>query len=261
MTETQRSDGELMGTRMARPLGVLEGVRAFGVTLGGSVALVCASLASLIAALRSFAALRRPPGWAAAGIAGTAIYAFVVRPWHLRWGAKEEDAQREWPGDEFLPEGGTDIVHAVTIDAHAEEVWPWLAQIGQDRAGFYSYEWLENLAGCEMRNADSIHPEWQHRAVGETVFLHPAGGMEVTLFEPGRAIGLRNWATFVLEPLGPERTRLVSRSAVPADAFAAGYALLMEIPHFIMERRMLLGVKERAERTAPNERPAQHTSS
>ena len=135
----------------------------------------------------------------------------------------------------------------MTIDAPVEEVWPWLAQLGQDRGGFYSYEWLENLAGCEMRNADRVHPEWEHRELGETVHLHPAGGLSVSVFEPGRALGLEGWGTFALEPEGPNRTRLIARGGVPRGLASAGYGVLMELPHFLMERRMLLGIKQRAE--------------
>jgi hypothetical protein len=122
-----------------------------------------------------------------------------------------------------------------------------LAQLGQDRGGFYSYEWLENLAGCKMRNADRIEPEWQHRELGETVHLHPAGGLRVSVFEPGRAFGLEGWGTFVLERLGPDRTRLIARGGVPSGLASAAYGVLMELPHFLMERRMLLGIKQRAE--------------
>jgi hypothetical protein len=172
-----------MGAKPARPLGLVEGVRAFGVMLGGSALLAAFSLASAIAVLRSVAGRVRPSNWSLLGVTATIVYALFIRPWHLRWGTEPADEARPLPGDQFLPEGGTQILHAITIDAPAEAVWPWLAQIGQDRGGFYSYEWLENLAGCKMRNADRIHPEWQHRKVGETVFLHPAGGMEVTIFE------------------------------------------------------------------------------
>ena len=134
-------------------------------------------------------------------------------------------------------------------------MWPWLAQIGQDRGGFYSYEWLENLAGCRMRNADRIHPEWQHRAVGESVLLHPAFGLEVARFEPNRALVLDGWGSFVLEPIDDRRTRLISRSRVPRGWAALTYALLLEIPHFVMQRKMLLGIKERAERAASGGTP------
>ena len=237
-------EGGLVKTRPLRPL---EGVRAFGMMLGGSIALSAAAAASIAAVARAVLSLRRPPAPALLGTAGTALYVLVIRPWHLRWGATPEDEARELPGDDLLPEDGARILHAVTIDAPVEEVWPWLAQLGQDRGGFYSYEWLENLAGCRMRNADRIHPEWQHRELAEVVRLHPAGGLRVTVFEPDRALGLEGWGTFALVPLAPAQTRLIARGGVPRGAAAASYAVLMEIPHFLMERRMLLGIKQRAE--------------
>ena len=230
-----------------RPLRPLEAVRAFGVMLGGSIALAAAAAASSVAVARAFICVRRPSPLALFGAAGTALYALVTRPWHLRWGAEPEDAKRPLPGDELLPKDGTQILHAVTIDAPVEEVWPWLAQLGQDRGGFYSYEWLENLAGCQMQNADRVRPEWQHRELGETVHLHPAGGLRVSVFEPERALGLEGWGTFALEPLGRDRTRLIARGSVPRGVGAVAYGLLMELPHFLMERRMLLGIKERVE--------------
>jgi uncharacterized protein YndB with AHSA1/START domain len=110
-------------------------------------------------------------------------------------------------------QGGTRIVHAVTIQAPVEQVWPWL---GQGRGGFYSYEWPQNLvAGCDMENADRIHPEWQHRELGETIHLQPGGGLRVSVFEPGRELGLEAWGTFALEPLGRDRTRPIARGGVP----------------------------------------------
>jgi uncharacterized protein YndB with AHSA1/START domain len=237
-------EGGLVKTRPLRPL---EAVRAFGLMLGGSVALVAAAAVSIAAVTRAIISLRRPSPLALVGTAATALYALVIRPWHLRWGAEPGDEQRELPGDERLPQDGTRILHAVTIDAPVERVWPWLAQLGQDRGGFYSYEWLENLAGCEMQNADRVHPEWQHRERGEIVRLHPAGGLRVSVFEPGRALGLEGWGTFALEPAGPDRTRLIARGGVPRGLAAAAYGVLMELPHFLMERRMLLGIKRRAE--------------
>jgi uncharacterized protein YndB with AHSA1/START domain len=237
-------EGGLVKTRPVRPL---EAVRAFGVMLGGPIALAALAATSTIAVARAVASLRRPSALALVGTAATALYALVIRPWHLRWGAEPEDERRELPGDELLPKDGIQILHAVTIDAPVEKVWPWLAQLGQDRAGFYSYEWLENLAGCEMKNADRIRPEWQHRELGETVHLHPAGGLKVTMFEPGRALGLEGWGTFALEPLGSDRTRLIARGGVPRGVGAIAYGMLMEIPHFLMERRMLLGIKNRAQ--------------
>ena len=234
-----------------RPVGPLETLRAFGLTFGGSITLVAVAAGSIAALARAVLTRRRPSPLALLGTIATVLYAFVIRPWHLRWGSDPADARLPLPGDDSLPEGGTQILHAVTIDAPVEDVWPWLAQLGQDRGGFYSYEWLENLAGCEMKNADRVHPEWQHRELGELVHLHPAGGLRVSVFEPGRALGLEGWGTFALERMGANRTRLIARGCVPRGAAAVSYAALMEIPHFLMERRMLLGIKERAEaRTA-----------
>jgi hypothetical protein len=216
--------------------------------IGGSVALIAGAVESVAAVARATLLRRRPPPLACLGTVATVVYALVIRPWHLRWGAEAGEEQLRLPGDELLPEGGTQILHAVTIDAPVEEVWPWVAQLGQDRGGFYSYEWLENLAGCEMKNADGVHPEWQQRELGEIVHLHPAGGLRVSVFEPGRALGLEGWGTFVLEPRAADRTRLIARGGVPRGRAGVSYALLMEVPHFLMERRMLLGIKERAER-------------
>lgn len=139
---------------------------------------------------------------------------------------------------------------AVRIDAPAEEVWPWIAQIVQDRGGFYSYTWLENLAGCRMRNADRVHPEWQRRDVGETVLLHPASGLRVLRFESGHALVLEGgWSLVVLDD-GPESCRLVARFRAPAGLAGTGYARLLELPHLVVERKMLLEIKRRAERAA-----------
>src|SRR4051794_38799195 len=131
------------------------------------------------------------------------MYVEWFQPWFRRWGATDAEIEEPWAADAFTEPGIVRHTRAVTIDAPVATVWPWLAQIGQDRAGFYSYEALENLAGCEMRNADEIHPEWQRRASGETVFLHRLYGLPVEHFEPGRTIVLEGWGAFVLEALGP----------------------------------------------------------
>ena len=176
------------------------------------------------------------------------LYVLKIRPWLLAWGATPAERRKSLPEDELVPDAGSQSTRAVTIDAPVGDVWPWLAQIGQDRGGFYSYEWLENLAGCRMRNADRIHPEWQHREVGETVLLHPANGLALARFDPNRVLALEGWGAFVLEPLDRERSRLIARGRRRRIA-AVPYALLMEIPHFVMERKMLLGIKERAEQS------------
>jgi hypothetical protein len=110
------------GPVKTRPLRPLEAVRAFGLMLGGSIALAAFAVGSIAAAARACLSLRRPAPVALLGTAATALYAFVIRPWHLHWGAEQEDETRTLPGDELLPEGGTQILHAVTIDAPVEEV-------------------------------------------------------------------------------------------------------------------------------------------
>lgn len=114
----------------------------------------------------------------AAGVAGAAIMTLAwltpfLRPLRNHWGLSEQEASSPRPGDECVPEPRWSWTHALDVDATAEEIWPWIAQVGSDRAGFYSYQWLENLAHCNVRNAETIHPEWAHK-VGDDLLLHPA---------------------------------------------------------------------------------------
>src|SRR4051794_18649100 len=101
------------------------------------------------------------------------VYSLVVRPWHLRWGATEDEARASLLGDDLVPQPRLRSTRALTIDASVRDVWLWLAQIGQHRAGFYSYAWLENLVGCHMPNVDRVVPEWQTIEVGDQIWLHP----------------------------------------------------------------------------------------
>ena len=186
----------------------------------------------------------------------------LVYPWHRRWGSTEAELIGTLPGDTPMEQPTYLVQHAVTIEAPAWAVWPWLVQLGEDRGGFYSYAWLENLFGLGIRNADRIHPEWQRIAVGDSIFATPKGwlgldqrlGWRVSEVEPERVIVLEAWGAFILLPEGPHRTRLVvrSRSAAPArmaDLFFAPLGFLVFEPaHFIMERKMLTEIKARAER-------------
>ena len=106
--------------------------------------------------------------WRLAVLVGVAIAAYTigVRPWHRRWGATREEVARALPGDELVAAPVTSATHAITIRAPAGDVWPWLVQLGQNRGGLYSYQWLENLVGCQMRNTDRIIPELQHLQEG-----------------------------------------------------------------------------------------------
>lgn len=117
----------------------------------------------------------RRPGAARAGrviaiaLLGYVATALAIRPWHMRWGTSRAERAMTLPGDELVPGARYLGDYAVTIDAPEQAVWPWMAQLGQDRGGFYSYAWLENLAGARIRNADIIVPAWQERSVGELV--------------------------------------------------------------------------------------------
>jgi hypothetical protein len=220
------------------------------VTVGPSVVLDVAAAAGVASTVRALARRRRPPGPAVLATALVSAYLAAVRPWMLHWGATTEETHKPLPGDELVPNPGSQSTRAVTVDAAVGAVWPWLAQVGQDRAGFYSYEWLENLAGCRMRNAEQVHAEWQERAIGDTVYLHHAYGLPVARFERDGVLALMGWGAFVVEPLEGERTRLLARGRTARGPAVILNALLIEIPHFVMERKMLLGIKRRAERAS-----------
>ncbi len=190
-----------------------------------------------------------------AGGAAVAAYALVVRPWHLRWGATDEEVKMPFPGDEFVEQPKLNATHAITINAPAAKVWPWLVQIGQHRGGFYSYTWLENLVGCQMHNADRIVPEWQELKAGDEVWLHPkAPPLRVWAIDPGRAIVLEKFWTFFLRPIDEQRTRLIVRGRGDFNPDLRNallnflyWRVIFEPAHFIMERKMLLGIKNRVE--------------
>ncbi|MEX2245071.1 MAG: hypothetical protein WEC75_00110 [Dehalococcoidia bacterium] len=180
-------------------------------------------------------------------------------------GASDEEVREPLPGDEYVSEPQVTSTRAVTIDAPVSEVWPWLVQIGQNRAGFYSYAWLENILGTHMTNAGRIVPEWQQLAAGDKVWLHPRVALTVLEVERERSIVLaEDWA-FVLRPIGPDRTRFIVRGRgrftfpdlkLPPLNFIY-WRLLFEPGHFIMEQGMMRGIKRRAERLAAERRVAE----
>lgn len=196
-------------------------------------------------------------GLAVAGIGALSAYLFAVRPWHLRWGATDEEVNEPLPGDDLVPNATQSATHAITINATVKDVWPWLAQVGQTRGGFYSYAWLENLIGCRMRNAERVVPEWQEIKVGDEVWLHPsAPPLPVLICETGRALVLGSntespgtWG-FYLKELDAKTTRLIIRGRGAWGSGLSNWLLLhavFEPAHFIMERKMMLGIKQRAE--------------
>ena len=185
------------------------------------------------------------------------IYFAVLHPWFMNWGATAAEQRMALPGDELLPPAATWFTRAITIHAPASTVWRWIVQIGQDRAGFYSNTWLENLSGAGIHNADTIHPEWQHRAIGDHVLLArpdllwgwfaKVARTPIVAVEPERMIAqIPN--RFALQPLDSASTRLFLRESVPSSFGArVANALLWDPIHFVMEQRMLRGIKERAE--------------
>lgn len=190
------------------------------------------------------------------------VFWFVIRPWYAHWGATDDEVRRALPGDELIaaPHPLSLRTKAVTIDAPADQVWPWLVQMGQGRGGLYSYEGVENLLGMEMHNAERIVPEWQTLHVGDLVRMGPDGKAPppfvVARIVPGRALilghhdeagtGWHDTYAFVLEPIDGQTTRLIHRNRAQTmwvwDVLEPGY--------FVMERGMLLGIKARAEQAA-----------
>lgn len=213
---------------------------------------------------------------AGAVLAGSAAGAWSrVRPRLMAWGASWDEVVRPLPGDDIVDNPVYVTTRAITVVASPAAVWPWLVQLGQNRGGFYSYDWLENLAGLDIHSADAIHTEWQQpKASADYITLDPGGEMKMTFVrvDPGRFYVLRTgapgepqgpgdffkgeiewtWA-FVLEPLATDRTRVLVRTrAAWADTTASRVArgMLLNPMHLIMERGMLRGIRARAERGA-----------
>lgn len=195
------------------------------------------------------------------GVLGVLYHRFLRRP-ILTWGATEEEESAKLPGDELLEDADGVATRAIDIEAPPSAVWPWLAQMGPaPRGGAYTYDWIENLLGLRMHSVDEVLPEFQHPQVGDTIGLG-ANRMRYERVEPERALSSRsedgNWVwTFVLEERGGS-TRLLSRNRFRLPTLRSRIAMLpMEPASLVMERKMLLGIKERAERLARRgEQPA-----
>lgn len=189
------------------------------------------------------------------------FYRTRIRSWMYAWGATVEECGGALPGDELVSQGRTRTTRAIDVAAPVEAVWPWLAQLGENRGGFYSYSVLERAVGANVHNANTVHEEWQDLHVGDDVWLAKRYGEHACQvvadvqpkshlvlvskddfhrIESGeRASG--SWS-FVLRSTATG-TRLLVRGS--GDWF--GHALF-DIPHFVMERKMLKGIRRRAER-------------
>jgi len=202
--------------------------------------------------------------WIAVMAGATAAGFLLARRWQLRWGATAQELAGPLPGDELIAPPDLAATRALTIHAPAERVWPWIAQLGQARGGFYSYDFLENLIGCNIHSAARVVAEWQDIKPGDKVRLHPEVALEVADVDPGRSLLLHGgvpagnapppfdftWA-FVLQP-GPDgTTRLIVRERY---AYTRPWARLIVEPveavDFVMTQKMLRGIRSRAERAA-----------
>ena len=222
--------------------------------------------------------------WAAAlAMVGAVVGYARVRRWFTAWGADAWEQGMRLPGDELVVDPMVVTTRAITIDAPADDVWAWLVQMGQGRAGFYSYDWLENVFGLDIHNADRIEPDWQRLAVGDQLRVAPPNvgpdaGFTVVAMDPGRSLVTAvgdpavvgpqaaqgplsdggTWA-FVLEPIGSTQTRLIVRlrASFPLPSVVAWtVGRLLEPVHFVMERKQLLGLRDRAARQpAPADAP------
>jgi hypothetical protein len=209
--------------------------------------------------------------------AWTLLASPFLRRRYNRWGAEAGELTRPLPGDELVPHPELGYTRAITIEAAPDQVWPWLAQIGQGRGGFYSYDGLENLVGCDIHSADRVLPEHQDLAVGDIIrsgqdrhicwvvmeldaphhlVLQGAGtpaAVEVPpVVErvPERGYAASTWQ-WVLEPAGGRRTRVIVRQRCTYSPRQALLWRVVEPLNFVMEREMLRGIKARAEGAAP----------
>jgi hypothetical protein len=198
---------------------------------------------------------------------GTAVYLLLLWPWMQSWGATEAEMQAALPGDEIVPDANIRSTKGITIQAPPEAIYPWLLQLGVDRGGMYSYDWLENLFGLNVHTVDRIVPEYQQAQVGDfwrftpqDYLLNPGPGLYVKQLAANEAVllcfGMEGQAEepcidtwqFVLVPQADGSTRLLLRSNMAIES-----ELPIKLTHFVqflMERKMLLTLRDRAERYA-----------
>jgi hypothetical protein len=181
------------------------------------------------------------------------------RPWCVNWGATADEAGRELPGDGFVEHPDLVTTRSISIAAPPQDVWPWLVQMGPGRGGVYTYDWIENLLGLGIHSVDEVLPEYQHLEVGDTQYLGDSGPvLRAAIVDPGKAMVLRSddghWVWAFVLVANDAGTRLISRNRIvlPHDtAFTRWfYTYAMEPGSLVMERKMLLGIKGRAERLA-----------
>ncbi|HUX35142.1 MAG TPA: hypothetical protein VMV51_14815 [Gemmatimonadaceae bacterium] len=197
------------------------------------------------------------------------VFGLLIRPWYLAWGSTASDRTVALPGDAIIPNATAQETRAITIHAPVDSVWPWVAQLGQDRGGFYSYDLLENLVGCQMPTVDVLRPDKQWWALGDKLWMYPstkaggAGYATLRVLVPGHAMAFGthaagtpltapedgSWA-FALQHVNDSTTRLLVRGRGAAGRSLLGVAFdrsIFEPMHFVMEKRMMTGIKQLSE--------------
>ncbi len=189
------------------------------------------------------------------GVVAAALVYLVYRPWVLNWGASREEIARTMPGDSILLDPTFNATRAVTIDATRAEIWPWIVQMGYRRAGFYSYDRLDNDG---IPSADHLISEYQHLEEGDSLPLSGHDYVTVTVVEPDSSMlweyaGDDTTTTFTwawgLYRLSDQQTRLVTRLRYRASSIRS--RVLLDLFEIVMMRKCLLGIKERAESADP----------
>lgn len=226
---------------------------------------------------------------AALSIAVLVILRPFLRGWYLHWGATESEAARFLPGDNLVPHPRLKYTRGITIEATPDRIWPWLVQLGQGKGGLYSYEQLENLAGCDVHNANQILPQFQNIKVGDQVKLGPTGYPAFTVLDihPQETLVLAaadvipephnqklpnplpeeytisNWV-FYLNPITTHSTRLLVRSWLDYEPNSwknwLVWRVLTEPIAFVMERKMMFEIKKRVEVTEQMDRHPAHAT-
>lgn len=205
-----------------------------------------------------------PIKWMFLGVAGLVAmaYAVLIRPRILSWGSTDDERTRPLPGDDIDPDAASVTTRAVTIWAPAEAVWPWLIQMGQDRAGFYTHNWVERLLRSGIPDTAEIRPEWQGIEVGDLMRTNrdiggKPMGWPVVAVDPGRSlvVSSKNMPAgtyaFVIEPLADGASRLIVRDRAQWKWWEGPFATLVYEPlHAYMETGLISGVRRRAEAAA-----------
>jgi hypothetical protein len=189
----------------------------------------------------------------AAGAMLAAAYQRLLRARVLNWGATPDEVAARIPGDELLEDAEVVATRAITVDAPPEAIWPWLVQMGVGRGGAYTYDWIERLFGLDIRSADRIIPELQDLHEGDVLPMRPNDpGMRIEILDPNRAMASRSedgswvWSFALVADNGS--TRLISRNRMRVHGAQRIGMAAMEVGSLVMERKMLQGIRQRAQR-------------